>query len=237
MSDEKKRKGLGGLSDDQIEILYRQTQDGMRKKGLPSKRRVKDGGYANYNDEDHSRARTIDKDFYRGKGSFQYNESPKGQLEKAFGVKRDPETDPSLLFNEAFGDTYQRKNLSGKDVADMMIDVKDERFKRTQGAELKSRIQALERAGQITADAPKGDLVIDTPTGGEGVPEAVAGDKGFTDKTMLSNKQPQLFDESSTADTPQKDPQAFADQYKLNLIQQGANNNPGDAAPKLKLNP
>ena len=123
-------RGLSNLSDEQIEILYRQTQDGMRKKGLPSKRRTKGGGYSNYTDEDHSRARTIDKDFYRGKGSFQYNDSDKGKLERTFGVKKDPENDPSLLFDQAFGDKYQRKNLSGKDIANMLIDVKDERYKR-----------------------------------------------------------------------------------------------------------
>ena len=199
------------------------------KKGLPSKRRVKDGGYANYNDEDHSRARTIDKDFYRGKGSFQYNESPKGKLERTFGGKRDPETDPSLLFDEAFGDTYQRKNLSGKDVADMMIEVKDERFKRKQGMEmeadnqaLETRLAALERAG-AHSQKPENDMVIDMP--------------GQEDQSVESNSTPPIFDESTTADTPQKDPQAFADQYKLDLRQQGANNNPGDAAPKLNLNP
>ena len=150
----KDKKGLGGLSDDQLEILYRQTQDGMRKKGLPSKRRTKGGGYANYTDEDHSRARTIDKDFYRGKGSFQYNDSDKGKLERAFGVKKDPEKDPSMLFNQAFGDKYQRKNLSGKDVANMMIDVKDERYKRKFGDEGGAPV-----AGAV--DVPEKETVTD----------------------------------------------------------------------------
>ena len=156
MSKDKERKGLGGLSDDQLEILYRQTQDGMRKKGLPSKRRTKGGGYANYTDEDHSRARTIDTDFYRGRGSFQYNDSDKGKLERTFGVKKDPETDPSLLFNEAFGDKYQRKNLNGKDIAKMMIDVKDERYKRKYGDKGDAPVAGA-------ADVPEKETVTDKP--------------------------------------------------------------------------
>ena len=152
----KNKKGLGGLSDDQLEILYRQTQDGMRKKGLPSKRRTKGGGYANYTDEDHSRARTIDKDFYRGNGSFQYNDSDKGKLERAFGVKKDPEKDPSMLFNQAFGDKYQRKNLSNKDIANMMIDVKDERYKRKFGDKGGAPV-----AGAV--DVPEKETVTERP--------------------------------------------------------------------------
>ena len=222
-------RGLSNLSDEQIEILYRQTQDGMRKKGLPSKRRTKGGGYSNYTDEDHSRARTIDKDFYRGRGSFQYNDSDKGKLERTFGVKKDPEKDPSLLFNKAFGDSYQRKNLSGKDIANMMIDVKDERYKRKNPKD-----------DSATADpgpAPEADtsLAIDSPRYSPEISQAK--DRiGQYDASIDSNKQGVLFDESTTADTPAKDPQAFADQYKLNLINTGATKQPSDQTPKLVLN-
>ena len=221
-------RGLGSLSDDQLEILYRQTQDGMRKKGLPSKRRVKGGGYSNYTDEDHSRARTIDKDFYRGKGSFQYNDSPKGQLEKAFGVKKDPEKDPSLLFDQAFGDKYKRKNLSGEDIANMMIDVKDERYKRR---------NPKEEAASAPGPAPETDnsLAIESPRYSPEISQAKERVSQYESETDL-NKQGPLFDESTTADTPAKDPQAFADQYKLNLINTGATKQPNDQTPKLVLN-
>ena len=91
------------------------------------------------------------------------------------------------------------------------------------------------------AEKPKGDMVIDSPSRPE------AGESSFSQKYLEDgdvsrpkifggsntpdapdNKAGNEFDESTTADTPAKDPQKFADQYKLNLINTGATKNPND---------
>ena len=99
--------GLEGLSDDQLDILTRNTQNGFKK--------TLDG--------------RTDIGFYDGKGSQAYNSSPKGSLERMFGVdNRDPETDPSLLFKATFDGDYNMNSAS--DVAGMFMRLKDERVRR-----------------------------------------------------------------------------------------------------------
>lgn len=102
--------GLEGLSDDQLDILTRSTQNGFKK---------------------NSEGRT-DLGFYDGKGSDQYNRSPQGILSNIWGGldgKRDPETDPSLLFKATFDGDYKNVD-SNTDIADMFMRLKDERTRR-----------------------------------------------------------------------------------------------------------
>ena len=102
--------GLDGLSDDQVDILARHTQDGFK--------RTRDG--------------RIDYGYYDGKGSTDYNQSPVGMLSGIWGGldgKRDPETDPSLLWKATFDGEYKSLD-SGNDIADMFLRLKDERMGR-----------------------------------------------------------------------------------------------------------
>ena len=100
--------GLEGLSDDQLDILTRNTQNGFKK--------TNDG--------------RTDLGFYDGKGSQAYNSSPKGSLEMIFGAnKRDPATDPSLLWKATFDGDYKNVD-SNVDIADMYMRLKDERVRR-----------------------------------------------------------------------------------------------------------
>ena len=64
----------------------------------------------------------------------------------------------------------------------------------------------------------------------------MTGYERFLDNSVASNTKQPIFDESTTADTPAKDPQAFADQFKLDLINSGATKKPNDETPKLVLN-
>ena len=111
---------------------------------------------------------------------------------------------------------------------------------------LEARINDLENRpapSDGSPDQPKGDMVIESPEVARGrlrvdnyeseMENYKNAGPGIFDGTPDTNKQGNMFDESTTADTPAKDPQAFADQYKLNLINTGATKKPGDESPNL----
>ena len=118
---------------------------------------------------------------------------------------------------------------------------------------LQGKFNDLEKAQQEmkaqggSANKPEGDLVI-----GSSRPDAddSDGESSFSKKyltngvydapnlfgdsdTTTENKTGNTFDESTTADAPKKDPQLFADKYKLDLINTGATKSPNEQKPSL----
>jgi len=118
---------------------------------------------------------------------------------------------------------------------------------------LQGKFNDLEKAQQEmkaqggSANKPQGDLVI-----GSSRPDAddSDGESSFSKKyltngvydvpnlfgdsdTTTENKTGNTFDESTTADAPKKDPQLFADKYKLDLINTGATKSPNEQKPSL----
>jgi len=118
---------------------------------------------------------------------------------------------------------------------------------------LQSKFNDLEKAQQEMkaqggpAEKPQGDLVI-----GSSRPDTddSDGESSFSKKyltngvydspnlfgesdTTTENKTGNTFDESTTADAPKKDPQLFADQYKLDLINTGATKSANEQKPSL----
>ena len=124
---------------------------------------------------------------------------------------------------------------------------------------LQTKFNDLEKAQQEMkaqggpAEKPQGDLVIGSsrPDKDDSNFEGpLPGESSFSKKyltngvynvpnlfgdsdTTTENKTGNTFDESTTADAPKKDPQLFADKYKLDLINTGATKSPNKQKPDL----
>ena len=161
--------GLDGLSDDQLDILTRNTQNGFKK--------TNDG--------------RTDVGFYDGKGSQTYNSSPRGQLEMMFGAnKRDPETDPSLLWKATFDGDFTNVD-SDKDVAQMFMRLKDERVRR--------QVQGMMPDGAPAAEADSGpDLLNDDRELQKDTQDAI--DRATQYERDLGNYGTDVFGERNTGD-------------------------------------
>lgn len=170
----------------------------------------------------------------------------KKDLEKTFGVYKNEKADNWRKVADEMG---IKKVNSNSDIAALRRKVSQEYGSRKidgETSKLNKRITDLENrpaAAASTEEKPKGDMVIDSPEVTRGkirvdnyetqMPGYQNSSPGIFDGTPDSNKQGNAFDESTTADTPAKDPQAFADQYKLNLINTGATKKPTDETPNL----
>jgi len=118
---------------------------------------------------------------------------------------------------------------------------------------LQGKFNDLEKAQQEMkaqggpAKKPEGDLVIGSsrPDADDSDSESSFSKKYLTNgvydvpnlfgdsDTTTENKTGNTFDESTTADAPKKDPQLFADKYKLDLINTGATKSPNEQKPSL----
>ena len=204
------------------------------------------------NDYNIKEAFGLNKSEYRNNGADATRKRPtrrqaKKDLEKTFGVYKNEKADNWRKVADEMGIKDVNSN---SDFAALRRKVSQEYGSRKidgETSKLNKRITDLENRPAATADSedkPKGDMVIDSPevTRGkirvENYEERMEGYQnsgpGIFDGTPDSNKQGNSFDESTTADTPAKDPQAFADQYKLDLINSGATQQqPNDQPPKL----
>ena len=169
----------------------------------------------------------------------------KENLEQIYNVPKDPNGPNWVKARELVG---LKKIDSQSDLNALHREVHmehDRRHTNKATKPLEKRITELENrpTGPAEQEKPKNDLVIHSPEVSRGklrvdnYETEMAGyqnsSPGIFDGTPDSNKQGNIFDESTTADTPSTDPQAFADQYKLNLINTGATKKPTDETPNL----